>query len=350
MAQAVTMPQMGYEMVEGTIVRWLVSEGDAVKAGDVIAEVETDKAVVELEAANDGVVLSLLRDEGATVPVGDTLAYIGDRSETKPALRPRKPPSPERASAVQARRSATPADSAGLRTGSAPRVPDADGRIELGAMGEAIARRTLATAQEVPQFYLTVRIDMTKAIAYRRAANRSLKGDSRISLNDMIVKACALALRKHPIYNSTFEGDHLRVHDRVNVGMAVALAGGLLVPAVLDCDRKSLPEIARDSRDVVARAKTGALRQDEYFGTFSVSNLGMFHIDAFTAIVVAPQAGVLAIGSVQPTPMAVGGAMEVRQMMSATLSTDHRVAGGAEAAQFANEIQRLLEEPALLEA
>ncbi len=343
------MPKMGDEMVEGTIVRWLVSEGDAVSAGDVIAEIETDKAIVELEAEANGWVLSILRYEGANVPVGETIAHIGDQRETKPARRPLKTTAQERTSAVQARHSAVP-EGPSLRAGFPPRLPDADGRIELGAMGEAIARRTQTTAQTVPQFDLTVRIDMTAAAAYRRELNRSLEGDSRISLNDMIVKACAGALTTYPVYNSTFEGDHLQVQEHVNVGMAVALADGLLVPAVVDCDRKSLPEIARDSKDVAERAKRGTLHPDEYFGTFTVSNLGAFTIDAFNSIIVSPQVGVLAIGSVRRTPVAIGNAVEVRQMMSATLSTDHRAAGGAEAAQFANEVQRRLEDPKLLGA
>ena len=236
-----------------------------------------------------------------------------------------------------------------MRAGFAPRSPDANGRIELGTMGEAIARRTQTTTQTVPQFYLTVRIDMTAAIEYRRELNRSLTGDSRVSVNDMIVKACAGALATYPVYNSTFEGDHLQVQEHVNVGMAVALANGVLVPAVVDCDRKSLAEIARDSKDVAERAKRGTLRPNEYFGTFSVSNLGSFSIDAFTSIIVSPQVGVLAIGSAQRTPVAIGNTVEIRQMMSATLSTDHRVAGGAEAAQFANEVKRRLEDPKLLE-
>lgn len=348
MATNVVMPRLGEEMVAGTIVSWLVGEGDEVAVGDVIAEVETDKAIVELEAETDGWVLNILRYEGATVLVGETIAHIGDERETKPARRPLKTTAPERTSAVQARRAAEP-EAPGLRAGYPARMPDANGRIELGAMGVAIARRTVATAQTVPQFDLTVRIDMTAAIEYRRELNKSLEGDSRVSVNDMIVKACAGALTTYPVYNSRFEGDHLQVQPRVNIGMAVALADGLLVPAVLDCDRKSLAEIARDAKDVAERAKRGTVGRDEYFGTFTVSNLGAFTIDAFSSIIVSPQVGVLAIGSVHRTPVAIGSKVEVRQMMAATLSTDHRAAGGAEAAQFANEVQRRLEDPRLLE-
>jgi pyruvate dehydrogenase E2 component (dihydrolipoamide acetyltransferase) len=341
------MPKMGAEMVEGTIVNWLVGEGDPVNVGDGIAEVETDKAIVVIEAEIAGWVLSILRHEGETIPVGETIARIGGHREKTQARPQLKAALPERTSAVQSRR-ATISDGPSLRAGFAPRTPDESGRIELGAMGQAIARRTLTTAQTVPQFYLTVRIDMTEAVAYRHDLNRSLEGDSRVSINDMIVKACAGALTMYPVYNSTFEDDHLQVQEHVNVGMAVALMDGVLVPAVVDCDRKSLIQIARDSKDVAERARRGTLAPSEYFGTFSVSNLGAFTIDAFTSIIVSPQVGVLAIGSIQRRPVAIRNTVEIRQMMSATLSTDHRVAGGAEAAQFANEVQRRIENPQLL--
>jgi pyruvate dehydrogenase E2 component (dihydrolipoamide acetyltransferase) len=342
------MPRFGDEMVEGTIVRWLVGEGDEVQVGDVIAEVETDKAIVELEAEADGWVLSVLRYEGATVPVGEAIAHVGSQREAKPARRPLNAGSPERESAVQARHASEP-EAASMRAGYPARLPDANGRIELGVMGVAIARRTLTTAQTVPQFDLTVRIDMTAAIEFRREMNKSIEGGSGITVNDMIVKACAGALSTYPVYNSRFAGNHLEVQPHVNVGLAVALADGLLVPAVLDCDRKSLAEIAVDAKDVAERAKRGTVGQDEYFGTFTVSNLGAFTIDAFSSLIVSPQVGVLAIGSVHRAPVAVGSNIEVRQMMAATLSTDHRAAGGAEAAQFANEVQRRLEDPRLLE-
>ncbi len=195
---------------------------------------------------------------------------------------------------------------------------------------------------------VSVHVDMTDAMELRRRLNATLESGSRISLNDMVIKACAMALQKFPVFNSTFEGDHLKVQPHVNVGMAVAMPQGLMVPAVLECEQKSLTEIARDTKDVAERARTGTLRQAEYTGTFSVSNLGMFDVDAFTAIVVSPQVAVLAIGAVRPTPVVRRGEVVVRQMMAATLSTDHRAAHGAEAAQFATDVKRLLEEPQLL--
>ena len=340
MVTPVTLPKLGYEMEQATLAAWLKQPGDRVAIGEVIAEIETDKAIVELEAEADGTLLAIVAEAGAIVPVGASRGVPGRARRASASvlrdtgvrgIRPtQRPAAPE----------------SSMRAGYPPRAPGADGRIELGRMGEAIARRTERTAAEAPMFHLTVRVDMTEALELRRELRA--RDQARVSVNDMIIKACAIALLAHPVYNSTFEGDHLRVRDRVSIGIAVALPGGLAVPAVPDCDRKSLAEIAAAAKDLTDRAKSGKLRPDEYTGTFSVSNLGMFQVDAFNAIIVSPQVGVLAVGSISPTPVVKGGEVVVRQMMSATLTTDHRAAHGAEAAQFTGEIKRLLEEPRLL--
>ena len=337
MATAVVMPRIGYEMVRGSVVRWLKREGDSVQRGEPIAEIETDKAIVELEAEQDGTLISIAAPEGATVSVGDVVAYIGEAGEATDD----QDPSAESPSEPVAKRPR------GLRSGFPPRLPGPDGRIPLGRMGQAIARRTQSTMAETPHFYLTVRVDMTDALELRRELNRASR-ESHVTVNDMVLKACATALVKYPMFNSTFEGDHLRVQPHVNIGIAVALPAGLIVPAVLHCEEKPLAQIARDAVDVAERGRNGTLRQEEYTGTFSVSNLGMFDVDAFTAIVVAPQVAVLAVGAARATPVARGGEVVVRQTMAATLSVDHRAAGGAEAAQFTTEIKRLLEQPHLL--
>ena len=339
MVTPVTLPKLGYEMEQATLAAWLKQPGDMVTLGEVIAEIETDKAIVELEAEADGTLLAIAAEVGAIVPVGAAIAYLGEPGEQTPAF------PTIRASGNQPTQFPAAPESS-MRAGYPPRAPGADGRIELGRMGEAIARRTERTAAEAPMFHLTVRVDMTEALELRRELRA--RDQARVSVNDMIIKACAIALLAHPVYNSTFEGDHLRVRDRVSIGIAVALPGGLAVPAVPDCDRKSLAEIAAAARDLTDRAKSGKLRPDEYTGTFSISNLGMFQVDAFNAIIVSPQVGVLAVGSISPTPVVKGGEVVVRQMMSATLTTDHRAAHGAEAAQFTGEIKRLLEEPRLL--
>ena len=435
MATEVVMPQMGYDMTEGTVVRWIKHEGDAVAKGEVIAEIE--KATIEMEADAGGVLRRVAVQEGATVPVGQIIGLIGTADEVLPGLDaapasipaaaaqattatptpPSSTPAPADASGdplrqpsghastqlstglraspvarriadeqgidlsqvtgtgpdgritkddVQnaAKQAAAPAAPAAatptpvlaqtgrsLRTGLAPVRPDTQGRIPLSKMGQAIARRTAATKGPVPHYYVNVGVDMTRAIELRRDLNEALGGQGRVSINDVVVKASAVALAKYPVFNSTFEGDHLQVSPHINIGIAVALDDGLIAPAVLECERKTLVEIARETKDLGQRARSGKLRQNEYTAaTFSISNLGMFNVDAFTAIIVSPQVAVLAVGAVKPTPVVQSGEVVVRQVMQATLSADHRVSNGADAAQFLVEIKRLLENPLVLVA
>lgn len=410
MADAVVMPQMGYDMNQGTVVRWLKHEGDSVAAHEAIAEIETDKAVVEIESSVSGSVLKIVVAEGSTVPVGETIAYIGQVGEevlegtAAPAASPQAttlvaaastPVVPPTGGGADAKASpiarklaaehgvdlkkvtgtgpggritrddvlaaagggaagpavtsspaqSTPAQASGPLT---PRLPGTDGTIAVGRMGQAIARRTQSTMNEAPHFYLTVRVDMTDAVAAREALNLAAAANERVSVNDVVLKACALALVKHPVFNSTFEEDHLNVQPHVNLGIAVALPEGLVVPAVLECENKSVTQIAVAARDLAARAKAGTLRQEEYTGTFSVSNLGMLGVDSFTAIIVSPQVAVLAVGEVQEATVPINGGIQIREIMHATLSVDHRAANGAEAAMFAGEIKSLLEDPGQL--
>jgi pyruvate dehydrogenase E2 component (dihydrolipoamide acetyltransferase) len=369
------MPQMGFEMIEGTVVAWLRHEGDTVSEGEVIAEVETDKAIVELEAPASGTLLSVDAREGESVAVGAAIAYIGGPEEHVPRVRRRTPPE-LRDSSVAQRLAAehgldistiegtgpggrvtkddvlgvmpSAATVGGLRTGFPPRLPDTDGRIVLGPMGEAIARRTEATMRDVPHFYETMRIDMTAALDFRRNLNRTLDGESKVSVNDLVIRACVLTLLKYPVFNATYEGGHLQVQPHINIGLAVAMPYGLMVPAIEACEAKTLPEIARAAKDVVSRAKDGKLRQVEYTGTFSISNLGMYGIDSFTIVIVRPQVAVLGVPAIKPTPVVIGKDVVVRQTMVATVGCDHRAIQGAEAAQFLVELKRLLEEPRLL--
>ncbi len=378
MAEPVTMPQMGFDMREATIVRWLKREGDAVTIGEPIAEVETDKAIVELESPAEGILLAITANEGALVPVGGVLAHVGMLGEPRLASGPTQPlaPSPRVSPVAQriatergvdttavtgtgpqgqvtkqdvldATGNAAPAP-ASIRAGFPPRTPNADGKIVLGPMGEAIARRTQATIRDVPHIYFTVTVDMTTALDFRREINRTHDGTTRVSLNDIIIKAATLTLLKYPVFNSTYAGDHLTVHPHVNIGVAIALSQGLMVPAILNCERKSLGEIAQGAKDLAHRATNGTLRQAEYSGTFTVSNLGMFGVDSFTSIIVAPQVAVLSVSAVKPTPVVVNHEIVPRQIMSVTIGVDHRAANGAEAAQFLAAFKRLLEEPTLL--
>ena len=422
MATEVLMPQMGYDMTEGTVVKWVKQEGDAVSKGEVIAEIETDKATVEMEAEAGGVLRRIAVGEGATVPVGQVIGVIGAADEELPevgdapadgadaagaaeeaapisqteavsapadggasgALRASPvarrladergvdlkqvtgtgpggritkedvlnfaPPAEAPAAAPEATpvpQAAPAGEAAGqsMRVGPPPRFPDAQGRIPLSKMALAIARRTAATKGPVPHYYVNAAVDMTRAMEFRREINEALS-DARVSVNDLVIKAAALALRKYPVFNATFQDDHLEVSPHVNIGVAVALDEGLVVPAILECERKPLTQIAKEAKDLGRRAREGKLRQDEYTaGTFSISNLGMFEVDSFTAIIVSPQAAVLAVGAVQPTPVVRNNEVVVRQMMQASLSADHRISNGADAAQFLVEIKRRLEAP-----
>ena len=405
MATSIVMPQMGYDMKEGKVVRWLKKEGEDVARGEVIAEIETDKAIVDFEAYTGGVLGKIVADEGVAIAVGGLIAVItapgeavpddiatasapSEAAEEKAAPTDAAPaPTPAAAPAASAgevrasplaRRlarergvdlatitgtgpggrivetdipdQAAPASTqAAAPVGSAAPVPMTSENVELSRMRQAIARVTVDSKREAPHFYVAVEVDMTKAMSFRRDINDEVDAEKRVSVNDLIVKASAIAISRHPKFNSFFREDHLQMNASINVGIAIALESGLIVPGISACENKSLMEIATASRDLVSRANSGTLRNDEYSGTtFSVSNLGMFDVDSFTAIIFPPHAAVLAVGTVKEQPVVRDGALAVAQIMKATLSTDHRVADGAEAAQFLVEIKKLLENPVSL--
>ena len=403
MATTILMPQMGYDMREGTVVRWRKHEGEAVARGEVIAEIETDKATVEMEAYSTGLLGRIVVEEGRTVPVGELIAVITDPGEAIPSLEDLTtkvvPATPvqalETAPATQRAPQQAPAEVVSKRevratpiarrlarekgidlaqvTGSGPggRVTESDvvtyeertkavpaapepvpavaqtERVELTRMRQAIARVTTQSKREVPHFYVTSEIDMTEAFALRRQLNQALQDGVRISVNDMIVKASAKALQKYPNFNAFFREYHLQLNPDFNIGIAIALEQGLMVPAIGGCQNRSLVDIARASSDLIQRAQGGTLRADEYTGgTFSISNLGMFDVDSFAAIIFPPNAAVLAVGTVKEQPVVRDGQVAIAKIMKATLSVDHRVADGAEGARFLMEIKRYLEQPA----
>ena len=406
MATSIVMPQMGYDMHEGKVVRWLKKEGEDVARGEVIAEIETDKAIVDFEAYTGGVLGKIVADEGVAIPVGGLIAVITDPGESVPddvgtAAAPSEPnekaapapaetvsaPAPAAAPAASAgevrasplarrlarergidlttingtgpggrivetdvpEEAAPAAASAAAPDGTGAPAPMTSKSIELSRMRQAIARVTVDSKREAPHFYVTAEVDMTKALSLRRDINDELDAEKRVSVNDFIVKASAIAIGRHPKFNSFFRDNHLQMNASINVGIAIALESGLIVPGINDCESKSLVEIAAGSRDLVSRASGGTLRNEEYSGTtFSVSNLGMFDVDSFTAIIFPPHAAVLAVGTVKEQPVARDGELAVAQIMKATLSVDHRVADGAEAAQFLMEIKKLLENPVSL--
>ena len=409
MATNVVMPQMGYDMREGTVVRWYKQEGETVDRGEVIADIETDKATVEFEAYTGGVLGRIVAEAGIAVPVGELIAIITEPGESVPevaapaaspaqaapaaptpapaAAEPEPPAAPApasdggvRASPIARRLARERGIDLSLVTGtgpngriterdvenfqaapvapepapvpaSAPEVVAApsDSRIELSRMRQTIARVTSDSKSTAPHFYVTAEIDMGKAMSLRRDVNDESDPENRVSVNDLMVKACALALAKHPKFNSFFRGDHLEVHGAMNIGIAIALESGLILPGVSNCESKSLVQIAAATKDLIARANSGTLRNEEYSSTtFSISNMGMFDVESFTAIIYPPHAAILAVGSVKQQPVVRDGELTVGTMMKATLSTDHRVADGAEAAQFLMEIKRVLENPVSL--
>ena len=411
MATNIVMPQMGYDMREGTVVRWRKQEGEAVSRGDVIAEIETDKATVEMEAYQTGVLGRIVVAEGRTVPVGELIAVVTEPGEEAPSLEELVSPPPSEATTAPAEQASSPgvapvsqavpaeettaAAPAGevraspiarrlarekgldlvqvVGTGPGGRITEADvlayeeqmkaaapeavpaaaaplaGRVELTRMRRAIARVTTQSKREAPHFYVTSEIDMTEAMTFHRQLNDTLEDDTRISVNDMVVKAAAKVLEKLPSFNASFQEDYLQLNPDVNIGIAVALEEGLIVPAIGTCQNKSLVEIARASGDLIQRAQKGTLRAEEYTGaTFSISNLGMFDVDSFAAIIFPPNAAVLAVGTVKEQPVVRDGQVAIAQTMKATLSVDHRVADGAEGARFLMEVKRYLEHPVSL--
>ena len=407
MATNVVMPQMGYDMREGTVVRWYKQEGETVDRGEVIADIETDKATVEFEAYTGGVLGRIVAEAGIAVPVGELIAIITEPGEAVPEVAaapapaapaaapvPTATPAPEpapataapppsadgevRASPIARRLARERGIDLALVTGTgpngriterdvesyqppaaaptpapapaaAPAAASADSRIELSRMRQTIARVTSDSKSTAPHFYVTAEIDMGKAMQLRRDVNDEADPENRVSVNDLMVKACALALANHPKFNSFFRGDHLEVHGAMNIGIAIALESGLILPGVSNCESKSLLQIAAATKDLIARANSGTLRNEEYSSTtFSISNMGMFDVESFTAIIYPPHAAILAVGSVKEQPVVRDGQLAVGTMMKATLSTDHRVADGAEAAQFLMEIKRVLENPVSL--
>ena len=518
MATQLNMPQMGYDMEEGTVIRWLVQEGSDVAIGDAVAEIETDKAAVDFESPVAGVLLKVLVAEGTTVPVGETIAIVGDAGEDPAAAA--APPEPEEADSTDEPDEAAddaPAEETPVQSAAEPQAPEpqqertamfednlraspvarklADeqgidlslikgtgpgGRITrddvlsfapepeepepqveeeapaeeaaepeaemeqeapaeeaaepepeaemeeeapaeeatepeaameeeapaeeapepeaemeqeapaeeaaepeaemeeeapaeeaaepepemaeeapaeeepepeniapLSRMRRQIARVTVRSKQETPHYYVSAEIDMTEAMSLRKQINSSLEAEGvHVTVNDLVIKACATALGLHPKFNASYSDDGIRMNEDIDIGIAIAQEAGLIVPAVMGCGGKSLREVSAASKDVISRANGGTLSAEEYTGgTFSISNMGMFDITSFVAIILPPQSAMLAVGSVAERPVVRDGKVEVASIMNVTLSADHRVSDGAEGARFILEVKRLLENP-----
>lgn len=422
MATKVHMEALSPTMEEGQVVRWLKSEGDDVSEGEILAEIETDKATMELSARGEGVLRKVLVDEGATAAVGSIIAVIaaqdedvsgildevGDADgaeapaeekaaqgaadqEAEPAEEPRTPAPTggpgdgARAPAADGRVKASPlarrlAEDAGLELtrleGSGPggRIVkrDIEAALEEGApeaapaaaalpeegyediqlsqMRKTIAKRLTESIAPVPHFFLTIDVDMERALEARRRVNAVLEQEDggKVSVNDLVLQVTARALRRHPECNAHWLGDAVRRFRDVHLGVAVAIDDGLITPVVRNAHRKGLVEISREVRELAKRARDKRLQPDEYQGaTFSVSNLGMFGIEEFTAVINPPEAGILAVGQVEERPVVVDGDLEVRPRMKITMSCDHRTIDGAQGSSFLQTLKAMLEDPAV---
>jgi pyruvate dehydrogenase E2 component (dihydrolipoamide acetyltransferase) len=368
------MPKLSDSMADAVIVRWLKSPGDAFARGEALIEVETDKATVVYEAESDGTLDAILVPEGATAAIGDPIATLangdGGRAATAPvdgapAERPNATPVARR-TAVELgvslhglagtgaggritredveRAAAVP----GARAEPTPAGGKGDVRVlELTPTQATIARRMLESATTIPSFTVTADVDMSLIAELRRGA-REERGDAP-SVNDFVIKAAAAALQAFPRFNASFADGKVECYSRINVAVAVATDDALLVPVVRDADRKSLAEIAADTRRLAEAARRRALGPDDlHDGTFTVSNLGMFGVRAFTAIIDPPQAAILAVGGIQRAPVEDADGVAFRDLMTVTLTCDHRVVYGADGAQFLSRLRDLLERPLAL--
>lgn len=387
MANRVVMPKLTDTMEEGVLVKWKKHEGDSVEAGDILAEIETDKAVMDLEAFASGTLRKLLAREGETVKAGALIAVIAGKDENiesaladtisaspgakaAPTSRPAAPaPRPEGGS-DEARVKASPRArmlakemgidvSAVAGTGPEGRITEEDVRkagaaspkfpaggtdIPLGPMRKAIARTTMLSKAPVPHFYLTADIGMEAMDILRTQIKQDRQPHP--SMTDLLIKAAALALTRHPEINVSYAGETLRRHATIDIGIAVGLDDGLIAPVLRDCGTKTLEQISQEARALIERARSRKLQPEEYTGaTFSISNLGMFDVESFIAVLMPPEAAALAIGAIRTVPVAESGTVKVGRRMKVTLSCDHRALDGVQGARFLKEFTRILEHP-----
>jgi pyruvate dehydrogenase E2 component (dihydrolipoamide acetyltransferase) len=434
MATQVIMPKLSPTMEEGQLSRWLKKEGDKVSMGEPLAEIDTDKATMEMQALGSGVLRKILIQEGESAPLGQLIAIIGEpdedisaiASKAAPAAKPAAPAAPEPAEAeaatdkksadaeavsgngkepgkaqttsgrlivspLAARMAAEsgidlrsvagsgpggriikrdvedlmagqPAEGPGAQTGqthlravenlpvqkSATAAASAYRDQPATEMRRTIAKRLVTSLGPVPHFFLTTEIEMDRAAEMRKGINE-LDPDLKISVNDIIIKVAAAALMQNPQVNASFQDKIVRYYEQADIGVAVAIDEGLITPIVRAADQKSLSEIASEVRDLAERARNRKLKPEEYLGaTFSVSNLGMFGVDEFTAIINPPEAAILAVGAMTPKPVVRNNEIVIRQMMRVTMSCDHRVVDGATGAKFLQTFKKILENPLFL--
>jgi pyruvate dehydrogenase E2 component (dihydrolipoamide acetyltransferase) len=430
----VIMPKMGDAMEEGTLVKWLKSEGDEVSEGDAIAEIETDKVTLELEAENSGTLAQLMADEGQDIPVGEAIAFIQGEGEEVPERDGKAQEAEEaeggeeerdgQAQAATATQEAPEEEAAEKKpttdgradgrfraspivrrlaqennldlskiegTGPAGRIVErdvraamergdaqADGRAaeapeaaparqpaaaapeptgapgteikEMPRMQRVIAERMTQSKQQIPHYYATVEVEMNELMALRKQLNEQLEEQGiKLSINDFVMKACAVALKDYPNLNALWTSQGIELHQQVDMAMAVALEAGLITPVIRDAANKTLSAISAASKDLARRAREGGLKPEEYQGgTITVSNMGMFGVESFAAIINPPQAAIIGVSSIMQRAIFKDEEVVPVSLMKLTLSADHRISNGAEGAQYLAEVKRLLEHPMTL--
>ncbi len=409
MAETINMPKLGFDMAEGLLVRWVKQVGENINKGDVLAEIETDKATVEVESSVSGVVLSHIVDQGTIVPVNAPIAIVGAAGEKvdAPAAAPKAEAKAEEKPAAQSTpttapvaQTSAPADNGPVKAsplarkvakdngvnlasvqGSGPggRVVRKDveaaleggGQLTVGSgqqrpqpstinyqptvedkvipttkLRQAIGRRLVESKQTIPHFYVTHEYKMDALMDMRKQANAFLPDGEKLSVNDFILKAVALTLRQFPNLNATIKGNEIIQFGHVNIGVAVTVPGGLMTVVVKDADVKSLRQISGEIKAMAGRARDGKVKPEDVDGsTFSTSNLGMYDVEDFIAIINPPEAAILAISSAREVPVVENGQIKPGWRMKATISVDHRVSDGAEAAQFMQKLAEFLENP-----
>jgi pyruvate dehydrogenase E2 component (dihydrolipoamide acetyltransferase) len=433
MAEKFLMPKLSPTMEEGQIARWVKNEGDSYEGGETLAEVDTDKATMEMTALSGGTLLKILKGDGETVALGEAIAIVGDKGEDISALlkevssngaksapgktdeQPAPPTAVEKPAELELKETSAPtAAPASVSTKATPSNGQAgrmlvspiaarmaadngvdlksiagsgpNGRIVkrdietalsgarpaaavqpktfvpstvVGAAGysdeptsqmrRVIASRLAESIGPVPTFYLTVEIEMDNALELRKAINLSGSDDEKVSVNDIIVKAAAMALMKHSFVNASYQDKNIRFYNQADIGVAVAIDEGLITPVIRGANLKGIREISAEVKDLAAKARTKKLLPEQYTGaTFSISNLGMFGIKEFTAIINPPESGILAVGGAEPTPVARNGEITIRNIMHVTMSCDHRVVDGATGAKFLQTFKQMLEQPAMM--
>ena len=410
MAETISMPKLGFDMAEGTLVRWVKKEGESINKGDVLAEIETDKATVEVESSASGIVRKLLVDEGAVVPINSPIAVVGTAdekidipaaapAESKPkdvaaapvppkvevstplpvAVAPSVPVAPSgpiKASPLAKKIASESKVDLSKVKGSGPggRIvrrdiesaisgqqlpvseqarttiqsvsPAADETIGLTKLRQAIARRMAESKTTIPHFYVTHEYKVDALMDLRTQFNKIVPENEKLSVNDFIVKAVALTLRQFPNLNASLNGNSVLRHGQINVGIAVSVEGGLLTIVCREADWKPLRQISAEVKAMAARVRDGKVKPDDIEGsTFSISNMGMYDVENFSAIINPPEAAILAVGSAREVPVVEAGMVKSGWRMKVTISVDHRVSDGVEGAKFMQALAVFLEEP-----